>query len=160
MWKCCDPLARTWEMEVARGCHPWEDPSVTAEAGNPGSAETKCPQGVKRDLEQGRGGDRGQLTSWTASPNMENCNNQSIPGQCGCRASRAWLLHPPFLSSRKWRSAKQIRNAFRTKFNYIYSTTDICSYPSSTFFTWPWKPIKTVFMKSIQKNVRWSEIVK
>ena len=34
------------------------------------------------------------------------CNNQSIPGQCGCRDVRVWLLYHPFLHSRKWRSSE------------------------------------------------------
>lgn len=119
--KCCEPLARTWAVEVARVCHPWEDPSVTAGAGNQVSAETTCPEGLKWGLEQGRGGgSRGWLPSWTANPNTENATTRAFQGNVAAETSECGCFITPFYTHGNGGPAKHIRNAFRTKFNCTY----------------------------------------
>lgn len=150
--KCCGPLARTWAVEAARVCHPWEDASVTAAAGSQVSAETTCPEGEKWDLEQGRGGGVQRVAV--------QLDGQSQQPE---RSRAMWLQGFQSMAALSRLSTLTEMEAQQSKSEMPLgpsSTARICSYLPSIFFTWLCKPIKTVFTKSIQKNIRWSEIIK
>ena len=58
-------------------------------------------------------------------------NNQSIPGQCGCRDVRVWLLYHPFLHS----TEMEVQQSKSEMPLGTSSTARICSYLPSIFFT-------------------------